>query len=416
MFVLKGKKGTFEFEGASPAASLCLPIAERFPHISAQPADTAKPAFLGTVDEFVAKVVADRPELADLMKLITKNRVRRCACGKSVAYTLPACNSCGSSLAGVPVSYTDNVFTSFIFGLEKCSLFPLTISSRLQTEHVIVFDDLLSLSCCHLNAVPTDDYIMDWRFLLKRPTEGLAVIRRLRSSCERVVREQFLTDKAWRKKVFALKKEGDSTREYTDDEILECAMTGLNLPPSQFQLHLQFILPPMIPYQHFMLLSGNHYTKGRFFPFEFIADALEAVAKDPSILAGLTIDDSTSLDDILPRLSKCAAHVDYDEYHARMNERAIRGHDMLCNWTPEDFGGFLVGDKVYKFTKIEKKDDDTYECHYDKDSASTADLRSLTGADKKILQNYGRPYTADTDKPTGTYYKYAKDPAKLTVW
>jgi len=257
---------------------------------------------------------------------------------------------------------------------------------------------------------------MDWRFLLKRPAEGAAIIRELRSLCERVVREQFLTDKAWRKSTFALKKDGDKTREFTDDEIVECALTGLNLPPSQFQLHLQYILPPFIPYQHFMLLSGNHFTKGRFFPFEFIVDALEAVAKDPSIISGLTIDDSTSLDDILPRLSKCAAHVDYDEYHARMTARAERVHDMLANWSPEDFGGFLAGDKLYKFTEVKANGDGTYECHYDKDSVSTADIRSLTGADKKILQNYGRPYTPDTDKPVGTYYKYAKDPSKLTVW
>jgi len=365
------------------------------------------------VDEYVAKIVADHPELEELMRLITKNKVRRCACGKSVAFTLPSCNNCGTSLAGVPVSFTDNVFTSFMFGLEKCALFPLTISSRLQTEHFLVFDDLLSLSCCHLNVIPTDKYVMDWRFLLKRPAEGLALIREMRSLCARVVREQFLANKEWRSTTFATKKDGSA---FTDDEIVETALTGFNLPPSQFQLHLQYILPPFIPYQHFMLLSGNHFTKGRFFPFEFVADALEAVAKDPSIVDGLAINDSTPLEEILPRLSKCAAHVDYDEYHARMTARANVVHDLLTNWSPEDFGGFLAGKTLYKFTSVVAKPDGTYECHYDKDGAKEADVRALSTADKMVLQNYGRPYNPETNKPVGTYYKYPKEPSKIDIW
>ena len=52
----------------------------------------------------------------------------------------------------------------------------------------------------------------------------------------------------------------------TDSEIVDMVACGFNYPPSQYQLHLQFMLPPFLPFQHLMYLVGNHFTKGRFFP------------------------------------------------------------------------------------------------------------------------------------------------------
>jgi hypothetical protein len=50
--------------------------------------------------------------------------------------------------------------------------FPFTISVRSMAEDIIVFDDLLSLTPCHLNVVPTNMYCADWRYLLLKPKEG----------------------------------------------------------------------------------------------------------------------------------------------------------------------------------------------------------------------------------------------------
>lgn len=45
--------------------------------------------------------------------------------------------------------------------------------------------------------------------------------------------------------------------------------------PSQYQLHLQVILPPFMPVHWDMFKKGVHFTKGRFVPVEFILPALE---------------------------------------------------------------------------------------------------------------------------------------------
>ena len=43
-------------------------------------------------------------------------------------------------------------------------------------------------------------------------------------------------------------------------------IVGLNFPPSQYQLHLQFMLPPLMPFHWKLYKEGVHFTPGRFFP------------------------------------------------------------------------------------------------------------------------------------------------------
>ena len=79
-----------------------------------------------------------------------RNRIKKCSgCGKPNGYTLGFCNQCGNDLSSVEISYSDNVFTSFVYGIQKCA-FPLTISIRHQTEDLLVFDDLMQLSPTHV--------------------------------------------------------------------------------------------------------------------------------------------------------------------------------------------------------------------------------------------------------------------------
>ncbi len=59
----------------------------------------------------------------------------------------------------------------FIYGVGK-GKFPYTISMRLQTEKFLCFDDPLSLATCHLNAIPTDVYVPDLRYLFADPERG----------------------------------------------------------------------------------------------------------------------------------------------------------------------------------------------------------------------------------------------------
>lgn len=409
--VVPDRQGTFAFGDAEAGAWLCLPRAERFPHVAAEPAATATPRFAGTVDEFVAQTVAAHPELAARLELMTRNRVRRCACGKCVAATLATCNGCGAPLAGVPVTHTDNVFTGFVFGVARCAHFALTISARVQTPRVLVFDDPLALSCCHLNAVPTQDYLPDWRFLLRRPAAGLALVRELRAHCDRAVREQFLANREWRAKVLR----NDSDENDDDEAVLGCALAGFNLPPSQFQLHLQYILPPLLPQQHHMLRAGHHFTAGRFVPYDYVVAALAAAAADPRILAGVTLDADTPFALLIERLAHAATPVDYAAHHAAFLARADAAQARLANWDPADFGGFVAGTTLHRFAHVAPRAADGT-CACTADAGTPADTRAVAAADKKTLQNYGRPYSPDTNSPTGTYYRFPKDPEDLTIW
>jgi len=91
---------------------------------------------------------------------------------------LTFCNNCGNSLTSTEISYTDNIFMGFIYGIQSSS-FPLKISIRKQTEDYIILDDLLALSPCHLNCIPTDVYVPNWLYLLTNPDVGLKLIDKL---------------------------------------------------------------------------------------------------------------------------------------------------------------------------------------------------------------------------------------------
>jgi hypothetical protein len=125
----------------------------------------------------------------------------------------------------------------------------LTVSLRYEDEESLVFDDLLALSPCHLNSVPTTAYIPDWRYLLKDPAQGLALIDRLFGRCWQAVEEQFYADEAWRAKIL---KSGVTLAQLKDHVV-----AGFNYPPSQYHLHIQFIVPPFLPFQWALYLQGT---------------------------------------------------------------------------------------------------------------------------------------------------------------
>ena len=100
-----------------------------------------------------------------------------------------------------------------------------------------------------MNVIPTCHYLPDWRFLLKRPKEGLFLIQKLRATCERVFEQQFFSNKQWLSKYI-------KPQNWTAKALCEHVASGFNYPPSQYQLHLQFILPPFLPFQYKMYLEG----------------------------------------------------------------------------------------------------------------------------------------------------------------
>eukprot|EP00667_Euglena_gracilis_P019296 EG_transcript_20657 len=248
-----------------------------------------------------------------------RNKVRRCKCGKPNAYTLTTCNSCGAALPE-ETTFTDNVFMGFIYGIRG---FP--ISLRAESADFLCFDDLLQLSCCHLNCIPTTVYIPDWRSLLKRPRDGLRLMDQIFDTCWKVFAETFYADPAWRHVWLKGPPSLEAMREYV--------VAGLNYPPSQYQLHLQFMVLPLQPFQYKMYLKGVHYTYGRFFPLEYVREVLQADRPIPNA-------DELDIEDIIRRFDDLG--IRYDDIHARCYARYGQRHEEIANYTPDQFEAVIV--------------------------------------------------------------------------
>lgn len=359
-------------------AYLAFAKKDGFPSVDQRAGLTVAPN-AGSVEDFV-----QRHEQEPTLVRQVRNKVRKCAgCGKPNAFTLPHCNGCGLDLSTTAISFTNNVFVGFVYGIEK-GPFPLTVSLRYEDEESLVFDDLLALSPCHLNSVPTTAYIPDWRYLLKDPVQGLALIDRLFGRCWQAVEEQFYADEAWHAKIL---KSGVTLAQLKDHVV-----AGFNYPPSQYHLHIQFIVPPFLPFQWALYLQGVHFTPGRFFPVEYVRAVLQ-------LNAPLAEPDTMPIEDVVSHYK--GKGVDYDEVFRQCYARYGASHEALAQWQRQDFGGVGVlgggPERVYRFTSA----GDALE------AATEADAKTTQAADKAALQNYGRPYTAE-GKPRGSYYGHTK--------
>ena len=380
---------------------LALAQPSKFPHIN-QLAELTPPAFNGTVDEFIAmhgkKLDAN---ILNTLFFQTKNKVKICtSCGKSCAFTLANCNSCGFDLTQITyMSYTNNVFTGFIYGIAK-GPFPFFISLRSQSPNILVFDDLLQLTTCHLNCIPTDVYIPDLRSLFENPTRGLALLLVMRDSAWNVALEQYLGNEEWRTKIMK------NSNSLSDDELKSHVCAGLNYPPSQYQLHLQFMLPPFTPFHWNLYQQGGHFTPRRFFPIEYMLEVLEKMSKEKK-----TIPNASSMDiDVLIDLIQQEYAIEYDAMHTTCYNRYGASHLQLSNWSPEDFDGIVQHNGTVQMTN-HNVNDTGYDNH-------VLDIKVVAVKDKMVLQNYGRPYNVEHGRPcpSGTYYKYPKKQIPLATW
>lgn len=96
-------------------------------------------------------------------------------------------------------------------------------------------------------------------------------------------------------------------------------------------------------------------------------------------------------------------NIDYDAIHAELYKKYFDIHNRLSNWNAADFQGVIADNVFYKFQDDGEVDFTS--------KGEEVKAESEAGADKMILQNYGRPY--ENGKPKGTYYKYAKKELKF---
>ena len=195
-----------------------------------------------------------------------------------------------------------------------------------------------------------------------------------------VVTEQFLANPEWRKSFLknggiAPGKEGEEPTKFGPEMIRPHMIFGMNFPPSQFQLHLQSILPPLTPKHHRMYQQGIHFTKGRFVPIEYIVAALKL---DRPIKGARDLP--------LERLFEIfAGHgIDYDAIHTERYKQYGKSHEALANWKPSDFTTLVSGTV---------------------DALTGEDATAMEKADAQAMSSYGAPY--EGGKPTRQYYKFA---------
>lgn len=352
------------------------------PHVN-QVVVTNEPRFPDDTESFRKLHAGDSETLARLV-----NTVKVCPkCGKPNAFTLLHCNACGADLKDVALSHSDNVFMGFIYGIAK-GKFPYTISMRAQTEDFLCFDDPLQCSPCHLNAIPTSVYCPDLRFLFSDPPRGVELLKQLFELAASVAKEQYWSDEAFRQKYFAGCPRPQSLEEFRD-----CTVMGLNFPPSMYQLHLQFIHMPLLPFHYDLLRKKEHFTRGRFFPLDYL---LTALSKGDAVKSSVTQD--TDIAVILDKVSR--AGVDYTASHDAMISRAHEAQQLCSAWKETDFEYRVMGSQVF-------------------DKGGTIvqpglDPKQVQKSDCLALQNYGRPFAGG--KPTGSYYKYAKEPRDVVAF
>jgi hypothetical protein len=324
-------------------------------------------------------------ELADELR----NKIKKCGtCGKVCAYTLDTCNSCMADLKETAISFSPNVFMGFVYGVGKAG-FPLKISLRKQDSKFLVFDDLLAMSTCHLNAIPADVYIPDWRYLLQNPGRGKTILEGMDNAAWQACLEQFVGHPDWTQLV---------NLDEPEKNLRPHVMRGMNYPPSQFQLHLQYIVPPMTPFNTYMMKKRKHYTYGRFFPFEYVMQCLEYEKFDPHPKKWSQVAD-TPIDDMIEYFNKKG--VRYSDIHRETLERYENSDSQLAKWPSVGFGACVIDGTTVVRTAPSSTDE--------LDTAA-----KIQAVDKDILQNYGRPYK--DGKPTGTYYSLAKAPGSVEVW
>lgn len=290
--------------------------------------NTSAPLFDGTIDEYMKAAVQSDAAKVNAALL---NKVKVCpTCGKPNGFSLSQCNKCQTDLELVSITSTTNLFSAFILGIGRTPRFPLTVSIRAESDDILVFDDPLAISPLHFCAIPTKLFIPDWRYLLLKPSAGLAICERLAGGSHTAAEKQFLDDKTWTDSL--VNRDGLSTFDLRRDVIM-----GFNFPPSQNQLHIQYMLPLFMPHQYMMFLNGVHFTYERFFPLKYVQHCLATLNdRADTVLTEKDID--VPIGQLVQRLDSLCG-ISYEAEHRDFLARVDALHGKLAKWSKENFRG-----------------------------------------------------------------------------
>ena len=339
------------------------------------------PLYAGSVSDFVREY----PELLHQMS----NQVKRChACSKSCGKTIDVCNNCGVSLRNSPIVRSDNALMGFVYGIKFCDNYFLGTSIRYQDPDYLVYDDIMQTTPIHLNSIPTFVYVPDFRYLFSNPSKGLELISNLLENAVRAA-TQMLTNESFREKFFSR-----PANDYMDSVGLETfarhsALHGFNYPPSQYQIHLQFIIPPYTPYHSVLFEEGKHGNLNRFFTFDFIQKVLIFLKANNQAIQ-LSEIEPYSGEKLVGFIQERTNNViDYYDCFRNAMQRHKQNNEAFCNWTEDDFK-----------CRVERAPD----------GQVSPELDEILKRDKELLESYGKG-------PLGLqFYSFAKRPGSVSLW
>jgi len=401
--------GIDEFVGATEFAYLACLVDEgnRYHRVDQQP-PTTEVNIKGTVAEFVEA----NPALTEQMR----NTSLKCAeCGKSNAISLPFCNGCNADLTGAAMAYTENVCLTFMYGIEHLARFPAKVSMRYQNEFGLCYDDLLARGSCHLNAIPGGVHLPDWRHLLRNPAKGLALVRALDDMCFKVFQEQFW-ESDWPKTQLS------STAPSSAEEFRAHVCAGMNSVPSQYQIHLQYIVLPFHPVDYHAFLIGTRFVHKRWLPLEYVLGALEALVK-----ASTSIPDAHNMEqeEIFAKIRE-VGDLDYEAAYLNAIRRYDQSYIRIAKWSPDNFDFVvvpkpgtlrkeLVGHHKSSAVPDPKPDGVEVRCLLTGTVAEENDKKvvELEKTDKTKLQSCGRPFSEEGKPVACSYYKHAREPGQV---
>jgi len=380
---------------------------KRFFHRVMQRVGDAEPRFQGFISDFSDA----HPHLSLQLRNMAKSCPR---CGKSCAFNLPFCNGCNLGLTGAPSIHTENVCMGFVYGIEKnnCGS-PLKLSLRLEEPDLLVYDDLLSRSSAHFNAIPTECHLPDWRHLLRNAARGLALLRKLEESCWRVALEQFWNNEQWR--CTTLKLDAfDSFEEFQKGVVI-----GINAVPSQFQVHVQCILPALFPADYHAFLRGKRFVKDRWLPLEFVIESLEALNRSKD--GGICNAHILTMEEIFATIEG-AGGPRYEESHVSAIRRYNDAHRACANWRVEYFNVAVL----HRHPKLRPE---LLGAAADSKSPAHTEVRPVRRAgqtlaaqltptelekrDRLAIHNYGWPYDEAGQPCPSSYYKFSRKPGEV---
>lgn len=358
---------------------------DRWKHCPVVEQASMQPRFGASVSEFIGSDLVLTRHMS--------NYVRVCArCRKSCGKTLNACNNCAYDISSEPISRTNNALMGFVYGLRE---FPTSV--RFQCKSFLVYDDLMQTTLIHLNSIPADVYVPDFRYLLSDPRRGLDLINQLFEKATKAA-VRMLNNPEFCGKFFSSVGLRDMQQLGLDGFVKRYVFSGFNFPPSQCQLHLQFIIPPYVPYHAVLLAEGKHSDFERFFPFDFVRECLVGLLEIGERIRFEKIEHLSGRELIALIHEKLPLNY-HRAYHESLS-RHRNNNSLLSNWDRRDFR-FIVMDKAQVLPISD--DEGSAIPIYD---SKPADIQTC---DKTVITSYGKGIGMQ-------YYSFAKSPGDVVDW